>query len=210
MDNLYHFDDTVEIDVDRPTYIGAGIKEDIFLKRVEYGSTDKGNEFLAFYFENVQGDKLSHTEWPPRPSTSFDDLSAEDKENFLKKVKNQKNRIKQIIKTYLPKEKFDLKPESFKEYAEDIIKLLKGKIEDVPIRVKIVFNEKGFTTLPKYSKYKFIELMTVPKELSKIQPMDIDIFVRPTSVTPNVKSTSNTLEINTEEEVTDIKSNLPF
>ena len=52
--------------------------------------------------------------------------------------------------------------------------------QDILLRVKIVYNNKGYTTLPNYCKFTFIEPMNLPEgQVSKITELNIDVFVRP-------------------------------
>jgi len=220
MSNLYHFDDVLKTNLDKPTFIKAGIVEPLFLKNVVSDTGKNGSNFIAFYFEDEHGNKMSHTEFEPSSLIPINEMDIKQREEFLGKVENQKERIKQIIKAYLPNEKFNYKPDSFKEYAEIIVRILKGKCEDVPVRAKIVYNDKGFTTLPKYSKYKFIEPTSISKESSRISPLSIDVFTRPEKPAPNVHSKDNILEVEFEknevkqteliENTEDKKEDLPF
>ena len=48
------------------------------------------------------------------------------------------------------------------------------------LRIKVVYNNSGYTTLPKYAKYRFIEPMTiVDKNESVIVKLNIDQFEKP-------------------------------
>lgn len=217
MNNLYNFNSIIEeptIDSkEKKTYIKPGIQENLFLIDIKYDKTEKGNEFLAFYFKDKFGDELSHTEWPPRADKPIESMNEKEREDLIKKVENQKKRIKQIVKTYLPNETFDFRANSFEEFAKLIISLLKGKVENVPVRVKVVLSDDNFTTLPKYSKYTFIEPMTITTEQSRMRLLNIDKVER---VVPNIKSKSSTVEIETGSETTEIKeevknpNDLPF
>lgn len=187
MANFYSVTKELEINsnLNSTTYIDAGIHENLLLVDVVYDTSDKGNEFLAFYFENASGDKLSHTEWPVNPIKPFDTMTSEEREAFLEKIDNQKRRIGQIVTTFVSRDKYEFQVNSFKEYAENIINILKGSLRTVPVRVKVVYNKKNFTTLPNYWKYIFIEPMTIAKENSKIRILSIDNMVK---AKPNVKS----------------------
>lgn len=187
MANFYSVTKDLEINssINSTTYIDAGIHENIQLVDVVYGTTDNNNEFLAFYFENEHGDKLSHTEWPAVPIKPFDAMNSEERVAFLEKIDNQKRRIGQIVTTFISREQYDFEVNSFKEYAENIIRLLKSSLRTKPVRVKVIYNKKNFTSLPNYWKYVFIEPMTVAKEDSKIRILSIDKMVKDR---PNIKS----------------------
>ena len=48
------------------------------------------------------------------------------------------------------------------------------------LRVKVVYNDKGYTTLPSYAKYTFVEPMVLPEgQTSAITELRIDNFAKP-------------------------------
>ena len=61
-----------------------------------------------------------------------------------------------------------------------VVNLLNAANKDILLKVKIVYNNKGYTTLPTYCKFTFIEPMNLPEgQKSKITELNIDLFVRP-------------------------------
>ncbi len=209
MANFYSVSKDLEISSSSTsTYVNPGIHENVLLVDVQYSTTEKGNEFLAFYFEDANGDKLSHTEWPVTPVKPFETMSSEEKEKFLTKLDNQKRRIGQIVTTFIPREQYNFEVNSFKEYAENIVKLLQNSLKTVPVRVKVVLNNKDFTTLPNYWKYIFIEPMTIPSDKSKIRIFSsIDKLVKDR---PNIVSNSVIDVVDIEDKATDNHNEIPF
>ena len=47
------------------------------------------------------------------------------------------------------------------------------------IRIKVVYNKSGYTTLPNYAQYTFVESMDIPTDKSKIRILSIDTMERP-------------------------------
>jgi hypothetical protein len=160
-----------------PGFMDSGIHENVEMTKVEYKVSPAGTEMLAFYFVNQSGEIGSHTEFTPKGKDEADQLSKE---------MNQMSRIKQIVKTFVPADKFVFDVKSFKEFAEKTIQILGDSYVGVKIRVKFVYSGK-YTSLPKPWKPRFIERMDnngyygEPKGDSKIKILSIDQMTRPIS-----------------------------
>jgi hypothetical protein len=162
------------------SFMDVGIHEDVMMTNIEYKVTDKGNEFLAFYFVNPEGETLSHTEWKPKSES-------------VERVENQIRRIKQIVTTFIPKDNYIFKAETFEEFAKMTVKLLGDFYKGKKIRIKVVYSDTGYTSLPQYWKFKFIESIDVTSEKSKIKMLSIDKVTREPK--PDVENTtSNPIE----------------
>jgi len=201
----------MEVVSDAASYMNAGIHENVVLTKVEYNISKNGNEFLAFYFNDEYGDSLSHTEYAPKPRVPFEELDSKDKEAFYNRVNNQRKRIGQIVTSFISKDLYDFTSNSFKEFAETIVKLLQSSINNTKVRIKVVYNNKNFTTLPSYWKHRFIENMNIPKEESRIKLLDIDTL---TKTKPNIISKVNEV-LDTEDDldplsVPEMKDEIPF
>lgn len=164
---------------DKPAFIPPGIHENIKMTDVKYSETIKGNEFLAFYFEDKHGNTLSHTEWPVRATRPVTAMSEDERKKFEATIAMQMSRIKQIIETFLPRGSYDdIEANSFKDYSEKLIKLLGNKYKDVLLRVKVVYDRNNWTALARDANRQFIEPMSISKEDSKIQILDTDKMER--------------------------------
>jgi hypothetical protein len=159
-------------------FMDVGIHENVEMTKVEYGvSPNNNNEFLAFYFINSAGERGSHTEWVPKSK------DGKDSEDQTKKEMNQMSRVKQIVKTFVPAEKFVFSADNFKEFAEKTISILGDSYKGVKIRVKFVYSGK-YTSLPKPWKPRFIERMDnndyygKPMGKSSIKILSIDPMTR--------------------------------
>lgn len=202
MANNYSVSTDLEVRSNFSSYIEAGIKENLKLVDVAYGVSPKGREFLSFYVEDEHGDKMSHTEWQVGLSKPFDAMSDQEKQAYLSSVDTQKRRVGQIVTTFIPREKYSFVANTFKEFAENIIRILDQRDKDQLFRAKIVYGNKNWTTFPNYWKYTFIESMSVPKEESKIRILNIDNMVKKApdvesnpiedAGIPDTKETSNT------------------
>lgn len=170
MNNMYKVDASVKLDIAKSNYIEAGIHENIELKEVRYGVSDKGNEFIAFKFEDENGAVLTQTEWK---------ASGKTEEQTLSKTINQIKRLKQIALVFMTENEYVINADSFKGFAEATIKLLGNKFVGKKVRIKAVYSDTGYVTLPNYSKFTFIEPMTTPKEKSLIKILSMDKTTRP-------------------------------
>lgn len=204
IENNYSVDSTLEVKPSGNTFIEPGIRENLELIKVSYGLTPNNSEFLSFYFTNENGDKFSHTEWPVRLIKPFDSMSDQEKQSYLNAIDSQKRKVGQIVTAFIPREKYSFVANTFKEFAENIIRILDERSKDAKVRAKIVYNNKNFTTFPNSWKYTFIEPMSVNKEDSKIRLLNIDKVTR---TVPDLESIPEQ-EVETAKPVE--KEDLPF
>lgn len=174
------------------SFLTAGIHEDVKLDGAKFDtSPNSGNKFLEISFSK-DGKKFTHTEWEPK---KFGD---ETEESFQKKCDNQGSRMFDILKCFYKEDELNFNGESFEMFARWIAEKLENADKSKLVRLKIVYNNSGYTTLPKYAKFTFIEPMTITKEDSHISELSIDVFTRPVVAD---KEVSNTNPFQTTEEV---------
>lgn len=178
-------------------YIPAGIQENVALKGARVATSPNGNCFLEVTFEK-DGATLPKTEWKP---TKFGNMTDED---VQKKEDNQFSRMMQILLCFYKDEELVFNSSTFEGWAKEIADYLNNADKSKLVRIKVVYDNKGYTTLPSYAKYTFIEPMTVPKENSAIVELGIDKFTRP--IVADTEEVVDTLKITEEEETDD----LPF
>jgi len=154
-------------------FLEGGIHENVNFVNVRKERSTGGNLFLEFEFVK-NGAKLTHTEWEPNKRPEDTD------EEFAKKANNQVARILQIMGCFYEKE--TLQNYTFSEFDElySWVKSLMDAVDKTKLlRVKVIYGATGYTSLPKYAKYTFIESMDIPADKSKIKPLNIDVFTRP-------------------------------
>lgn len=151
-------------------FLEAGIHENVVMTGIRKATTENGNNFIEFKFVK-DGDVATHTEWEVKKSSQDTD------ETFEKKQINQMSRILQIMGCFVAKEKLAFSANSFDEFTDMVIRILGTSYNNVLVRVKFVYNNKGYTTLPNYAVYTFIERMDVEK--SKIKELSMDVFIKP-------------------------------
>lgn len=180
-------------------YIPAGIQENVALRSARVTTSPQGNLFLEIVFEK-DGATLIQTEWKP---TQFGNMSVED---VQKKEDNQFSRMMQILLCFYKDEELIFNSTTFEDWAKEISDYLNKADKTKLLRVKIVYNNKGYTTLPTYAKYTFIEPMTISKEDSTIVELGIDKFTRPI-----VADKEEVVDpINTTTETEEDSNGLPF
>lgn len=178
------------------THLSAGIEDNVKLVAVRFDKSINGNSFIEFRFEK-EGKILTHTEWEP---TKRDDETAE---KFQDKCDNQFSRIEQILKCYYanPEDRKFI-GENFTQFAQWVTNMLNKADLNTLLRVKIVYNNSGYTTLPKYAKYTFIEPMSVVNDnKSVIVKLGIDLFEKPIVAdlekpNPSPFSMGSTMDVN--------------
>ena len=208
MQDLYTVNESTKTAANATTWIQPGIHEDLKLVEVKYDVSKNGKEFLAFYAENLQGDKVSCTEWPFNPKTPWEEMDATEKETAISIIENQKSKVKQIIETFKPN--FSITAESFIDFAEKTIAFLGDSYKNSAIRLKVVYDKRGWTTFGQSSKVQFIEPMTVIKEKSKIRILQSDKMVRPVQPEDESKENNPVDVVDTPVVVTPGEDDLPF
>ena len=188
-------------------YIPAGIIENVVLKSVKTEVSPNGNQFLEIVFEK-DGATLTHTEWKP---TLGGFVTTE--EQLQTKMDKQYSRMLQILNCYYKDEELDFNGESFEQFAQWITDMLNKVDKSKKLRAKIVYNDKGYTTLPSYAKYTFIEPMILPDGMtSAIAKLGIDNFEKP--IVADVETPVDTLDSVIKNETTSFNTgnlnDLPF
>lgn len=184
-------------------YLSAGIQDDVKLVSVKYEKSPQENKFLEFRFEK-DNRSFTATEWEPRKN---DNMTEED---FQNKCDNQFSRIMQILKCFYPNDADrQFTGENFEQFAKWVVSMLEKADLNTLLRVKIVYNSNGYTSLPKYAKYTFIEPMSIVNEgKSVVVKLGIDMFERP--IVANTEEANPNPIITTTTTVENKVSDLPF
>lgn len=187
-------------------YLEAGIHDNVKFTSVKTAVSPTGKNFIEFRFEK-DGKELVHTEWEPK------ERAEDTEEQNQNKATNQVTRINRILRCFYPKEVLNFTGSSYKEFTNWVVAMLNAANKDTLLKVKVVYNKDGYTTLPNYVKFAAIEPMNIPmgfyeegKNESMIREITgIDLFVKP------VVSDKETIEVNPLEVKTEAPSDdLPF
>lgn len=183
--------------------IAAGINDNCKLVGAELKmSPIQNNAFIEITFNTSDGLKFTHTEWTP---TKFEGMTDADLE---KKYDTQYARMLQILECFYKEDELNFDGESFVEFANWLVDLLNKADKSISLRVKLVYNNKGYLTMPSYAKFKFIERMDAA--ISAVKILDKDQIVRP--ITPDAEPVVvNTIANSTTATDTSVNPNgLPF
>lgn len=187
-------------------YLEAGIHDNVKFTSVKTAVSPTGKNFIEFRFEK-DGKELVHTEWEPKERVE------DTEEQNQNKATNQVTRINRILRCFYPKEVLNFTGSSYKEFTNWVVAMLNAANKDTLLKVKVVYNKDGYTTLPSYVKFAAIEPMNIPmgfyeegKNESMIREITgIDLFVKP------VVSDKETVEVNPLEVKPEAPSDdLPF
>lgn len=161
-------------------YLEAGIHDNVKFTSVKTAVSPTGKNFIEFRFEK-DGKELVHTEWEPK------ERAEDTEEQNQNKATNQVTRINRILRCFYPKEVLNFTGSSYKEFTNWVVAMLNAANKDTLLKVKVVYNKDGYTTLPSYVKFAVIEPMNIPmgfyeegKNESMIREITgIDLFVKP-------------------------------
>ena len=155
------------------SFLQAGIHTDVQLVKAKLDKTPTGIYFIELTF-GKNGATVTHTEFEP---TRFPGMSDE---SFEEKCDKQVSRMLQVLKCFYPEDQLVFIGSTFAEFAKWVVDLLTAANKETLLKVKVVYNKKGYTTLPPYATYTFIEPMVLPEGVtSAITELGIDIFERP-------------------------------
>lgn len=162
-------------------YIPAGIQENVALKSARLAESPTGLKFLEIVFEK-DGGTLNQTEWKPTKFEGMDEAALQKKED------TQFSRMMQILLCFYKDEELIFNGSTFEEFATEVVNYLEKADKSKLMRVKVVYNDKGYTTLPSYAKYTFVEPMELPEgQTSAIIELGIDKFTKPVIADTEVK-----------------------
>jgi hypothetical protein len=183
-------------------FIPAGIHENVTLKSARVAESPTGLKFLEIVFEK-NGATLTQTEWKPTKFEGMDDSALQKKED------TQFSRMMQILLCWYSDEQLVFNGTSFEEFSQEVVNYLNNADKSKKLRVKIVYNDKGYTTLPSYARYTFIEPMELPEgQTSSITELRIDNFTKPV-VADTETPVANLTSISTSSDNAD-PNGLPF
>lgn len=185
---MYDLTQNIETEQGGLTYITPGIHENLRLEKpdgtypIVYEKSRNGNEFIAFHFMNKEGQTFVHTEWKP---------SSPDQDILEKKSANLTKRLLHISKKFVDESQLKFKVETFEQLANKLITIIGNNYKNKLFRVKIVYNNKNYTTFPNY--VPFIESMSISADKSylKISGDDKVVKNRPDNQGPSYNTSSN-------------------
>ena len=166
-------------------YMPVGINDNVTLKEVNLRTSPQGHDFLEIIFQNEQGQEAKLSEWKNTKSqwtTTDEELQKRDNAQF--------GRLCQLLDCYYPE-----RPEAELNTFKEMIDWVKSKLEPMialkkGLRIKIVYDKKGFQTVSKLGLY--VEPMTVSADSSQIKLFKNDLLERPVQADVEVNDPLNT------------------
>jgi len=153
-------------------YMNAGINENVTLDKVEVKVSPNGNKMFDITFVNEQGQTAVHTEWEPKMAPWM-----KDKTDLERNQARQFKKMLQILLCFYKDEQINFEGEDFMSFANYIATMLNAADKTKKLRLKLVYNKDGYTTIPTAVDDTFIEPMDVTESNIKITAKDI--VVRP-------------------------------
>lgn len=159
-------------------YLTAGINENIKLKEVSFND-DSDNHYMEIVVEDADGRSVNRRYFDPS-NDRFD----------VEKATNKFNKVCKNLATKFLGNDFEMEgAKSFKAFVGNFIKALKPHFGTGDLRVKVILNNKDFSTLPGYAP--IFESMEVASGDSKL-------FINPEFDRVEKMKISNTSEADTE------------
>ena len=147
-------------------YMPAGINENVRIDKVEVKTSPNGNKMFDITFINESGQTAVHTEWEPKMAPWM-----KDKSDLERNQARQYKKMMQILLCYYKDEQINFEGESFAEFANWIATMINVADKSKLLRLKLVYNKDGYTTLPTAVDEPFIE----PMELEDGQEYKVKI-----------------------------------
>lgn len=154
-------------------YMNAGINENVTLDKVEVKVSPNGNKMFDITFVNEQGQTAVHTEWEPKMAPWM-----KDKTDLERNQARQFKKMLQILLCFYKDEQINFEGEDFMSFANYIATMLNAADKTKKLRLKLVYNKDGYTTIPTAVDDTFIEPMDVEETAIKIITGK-DVVVRP-------------------------------
>jgi hypothetical protein len=168
-----------------------GINENVFLTKVAYdkaGNKEDAPMALIFTFANADGGSYEEKVFAldperikansityPRPHGRDDSKKGYVKGKQITPDQavaiafaDLASKIKHIMNKFIPEDEIVLRGADFQQFSQNVINTLAGKTEGMALRLKIVYNNKDFYSLPKFPP--FVECMSVTPSALTINP----------------------------------------
>ena len=185
-------------------YMSAGIKDNVKLAEVRVDKSPNGNDFIEITFSDEDGRTVTMTEWKNKINSWI-----KDETELQKNDDKQFGRILQILSCFYPDEALQVELDSFSSMINWVNTMLGSVIAtNKPLRLKIVYNNSGYTTTSHNGI--FIEPMDVTQ--TEIEKLPRDRFERPVVADqePSTDPLAVPTSTSTPESVSENNDNLPF
>ncbi len=185
----YGFDQKTNEQVDSK-FIKVGIQDNLELKEWKFNPADERlsqNIEITLMQRDADGTEVTATRRYFEPTIGEFNKTAED----LEKAQTKFSRIIKNFCTKFLGEQYEIPAQpSFEAFCRKAIADVGVRCKGVKLRGMIVYNNGGFPTLRSFSPV--VELMTTPREQSKLKPTDYDLLEAPEKRVATPAGPSNT------------------
>jgi flavin-binding protein dodecin len=165
----YKIDDTVLFPVginENVEVVGAGMYESKF---------DANKKTFSITYKTIVNGTESTLKVDENEPMIDDTKPAADHDE---KCNKQLSRMLQILHCFYAPEQINITGTNFNSVFQSIADYINRADKSIKVRLKTVYNDRGYITTPRASKFQFIEKMGIEK--SKIRIIDrIDLIVKP-------------------------------
>jgi hypothetical protein len=149
-----------------------GIQQNVVLEEVRFEPADKEgkkDKVLRFVFKGANGEKHIETIFQINKENT---LAAAAKfgrngaEFLQEEFTALAGKVLHIMSTYVPKEQTYFQANSWEEFCTGVITRLGESYKNVPVRIKLVLNNKDCLQLPRKAKVPFIQKMSEANKLT--------------------------------------------
>ncbi len=150
------------------------LAENVLISGFETGAAQSGSKFFDIKITDSKGNESNMREYEP-------DSTRDD---YAKKCKSQQTRLKHILTKYVPEGTVLPAVATFPELWAAVQALLTAhQCNTKPMRLKLVYNNKGFLAVPPY--VPFLEPMSIPAGDGKLNlNPQFDQLIRPQADSP--------------------------
>lgn len=149
-------------------YLPGGIHQNVTLKSIDFEPAKEGAEkALRFKFEK-EGMNFIHTEFKitkegiERAAKLFQKSA---KEVGADEFKKQGERLKHLLVAFYPETKIQLTGDGWEDFCKKYLELAGDLFKGEQFRLKVIYNNKGYTTFPNRAISPFIQNMKQPNAL---------------------------------------------
>jgi hypothetical protein len=138
---MYGFNQETQLN-ERATF-APGVNANVELANVTYESPRKdgeGDKCLIFEFRGPNGEKHRHLEWPVGDRATDPAKSAE----------SLSKRVKHIVTKFIKEEEAILTGNTFEEFCNGVINLLKGQTVGKKVAIKLLYDKKDNLSFTRY------------------------------------------------------------
>jgi hypothetical protein len=124
---------------------------------------------LKFNFEDSAGRKFRHIEFEvdvERTRQSAKQWGKDSDKAVANALMGLSGRIKHILACFLPADKVVISGNTWDEFGGNVVTLLGDAYKGVDVRLKVILNNKDYTTFPKQAFRPFIQRMDTPDTLA--------------------------------------------